>query len=140
MEKARSKIAGAIILCVACCLAFAMLWPGLFRGKMPFGSDDIYRVVDTYPAPPGGIGAFETFLSFNSEYPETDQKNDVHGRVIMEFVVEKDGALSNFKVLRAPSLTLGQEALRVFKKSYKWTPALKNGKIVRAWYVFPMKF
>nr|WP_255563665.1 energy transducer TonB [Mucilaginibacter rivuli] len=92
------------------------------------------------PVPPGGLDGFNLFINSKIIYPAEDKKNEVQGRVIAQFVVEKDGSLSNIKILSQPSVTLGNEAIRVLKLSSKWTPGLQNGSAVRVRYTIPINF
>ncbi|MBW4890733.1 TonB family protein [Mucilaginibacter sp. HMF5004] len=104
-------------------------------------SDDaIYNTAETPPSPKGGLDAFYNFLSANIKYPAEDKKNNIQGRVIVQFVIEKDGSLSSFNVKRRPSGTLGNEALRVLQLAPNWVPATQAGKPVRVLYTIPINF
>jgi len=91
------------------------------------------------PAPsfPGGEKAYGKFLEKNLKWPNQD---DVQGRVIISFIVEKDGSLTNFKVERSLGKDFDAEALRVLRKSPKWIPAMENGKAIRCRYTLPINF
>ena len=91
--------------------------------------------VDVKPDFPGGITAFYNFVGKNYRVPE---ENNVRGKVVVEFIIEKDGTLSNFKILRDLGNGTGKEALRVLKKSPKWIPGEQHGKKVRVLYSIPI--
>jgi TonB family protein len=103
-------------------------------------SDMIFTAVEQNPEFPGGDAEFGKFLQKNIHYPAVDKKNNIQGKVYITFVVEADGHLSNEKVVRTPSESLGKEALRVIKLSPKWKPGVQNGKKVRVQYTIPVNF
>jgi TonB family protein len=104
------------------------------------GRDVIFTAVEIEPTPKGGLEEFYRFLGNNIKYPAEDKKNEVQGRVIVQFIVEKDGSFSNLKVLRQPSEALGNEALRVLGLAPKWNPGIQNGRTVRVQYTIPINF
>ena len=91
--------------------------------------------VDVKPNFPGGMKEFYNFLGKNYRVPESKKLN---GKVMVEFIVEKDGSLSNFKILRDLGKDTGKEAIRVLKKSPKWIPGQDKGKDVRVKYLIPI--
>lgn len=91
--------------------------------------------VDVKPDFPGGIKEFYNFVGKNYRIPETKKLN---GKVMVEFIVEKDGSLSNFKILHDLGKDTGKEAIRVLKKSPKWIPGQHKGKEVRVKYLIPI--
>lgn len=101
----------------------------------------VYVVVETMPEFPGGSAAMYKFLSENMKYPEIAKKNGIQGRCICQFIVEKDGRLTNFEVVRTSGdASLDKEALRVLKSMPKWKPGSQRGKIVRVRYTIPVNF
>jgi TonB family protein len=100
----------------------------------------VFTSVEQVPQFPGGLMAFGRFLSKSIKYPKTDFDNGTQGRVIVTFVVEKDGALSTMKVTRGISEGLDNESLRVLRLSPKWQPGIQNGKPVRVQYSVPISF
>jgi TonB family protein len=88
----------------------------------------------------GGINAFAEYLRKNIRYPTEARKNKIQGRVIISFVVEKDGSLSNIRVMRGVSGDIDAEALRVIQMSPQWKPGIQNGKLVRVAYSMPIAF
>ena len=91
--------------------------------------------VDVKPDFPGGMKEFYNFVGKNYRVPETKKLN---GKVMVEFIVEKDGSLSNFKILHDLGKDTGKEAIRVLKKSPKWIPGQHKGKEVRVKYLIPI--
>lgn len=99
-----------------------------------------FAAVEKLPAFPGGEAAFGNYLSKNIRYPPVAKENNTQGRVIVSFVVEKDGSLTDIKVLRDIGGGCGAEAIRVLTKSPHWTPGIQNGKKVRVAYTMPINF
>lgn len=97
-------------------------------------------IVEIEPSPQGGLDKFYQFLAVNLRYPFEDRKNLVQGKVFIQFIVERDGSLTNFSVVRSPSKTLAQEAIRVLQLSPKWRPGIQNGKPVRVQFTVPITF
>jgi len=100
----------------------------------------IYNAVDVNPAFPDGEAGFSKFLSKHIKYPEAAKQNNVRGRVFIQFIVERDGNLSNIVILRDPGSGLGDEAVRVMRLSPKWIPGIKKGKVVRVQFTVPINF
>jgi protein TonB len=103
-------------------------------------SNEVFTAVEIMPSFLGGEAAFSKFLGKNIRYPAVARDNGVQGRVFVSFVVEKDGSLTDIKVLRSPDNSLGDEAVRVLKTSPKWTVGVQNGKPVRVSYTVPVNF
>jgi len=100
----------------------------------------VYESVENEPAFPGGIEKFYAFLQKTMHYPAVDRENNVTGKVFVQFVVERDGSLTDVKALRGPSQTLQDEAARAVKASPHWTPGIQNGRKVRVQYTVPVNF
>lgn len=81
-----------------------------------------------------------TFLQENIKYPKSAQERKIEGRVIVQFVVEKDGTPTEFKVVRSIDPALDEEALRVLKAMPKWKPGMQKGQPVRVKYTIPVSF
>ncbi|MFD0766235.1 TonB family protein [Mucilaginibacter lutimaris] len=94
----------------------------------------------TPPAFKGGYQAFGQYLGNNIVYPTYARKNMIQGRVILTFVVEKDGKLSDIKVVKSVDPVLDTEAVRVLEKSPKWLPGIIMGQPVRVQYSVPVNF
>ena len=103
-------------------------------------TDKIFLVVEKDPEPKGGLTAFYNFLSKNIIYPERAKRAGVQGRVYVRFVVEKDGSLTDIKVLKGIGMGCDQEAVRVVKKAPKWNPGKQRGRPVRVKMVIPILF
>ena len=101
---------------------------------------DAFDVVEKMPEYPGGIDAFLKFLSENVHYPEAASKAGIQGRVLVEFIVEKDGSISNTHVIQNVNEYLDAEAVRVVGAMPKWTPGMHEGKAVRVKYAVPISF
>ena len=100
----------------------------------------VYDVVDEMPQFPGGPSKLFEFLAKNIRYPAEAEKAGAVGRVIVSFVVEKDGSISNAKAVKAIHPALDEEALRVINSMPNWTPGKKNGEDTRVKYVVPITF
>ncbi|MRX47760.1 M56 family metallopeptidase [Pedobacter puniceum] len=96
--------------------------------------------VDVLPMFKGGPQKFPEFLMKNLQYPIEAKEKKIEGRVIVNFIVEKDGSLSDIKILRGVSKELDEEALRVIKLSPNWEPGQQNGKVVRVNFALPISF
>ncbi|MCI0920607.1 energy transducer TonB [Sphingobacterium rhinopitheci] len=102
-------------------------------------ADQIFESVEIQPEPPGGMGAFRTWIGNNYQYPQGAIDQGVKGTVQVSFVVEKDGSLTDIKVLRDLSYGTGQAAITLLKKAKKWSPGIQNGRPVRVAYTLPIK-
>ena len=101
---------------------------------------DVFNVVEHMPEFPGGTGELMKYLSMNVRYPEAAHKAGTQGRVMVSFIVEPDGTISNAHVQKGVSAELDQEALRVIKSMPKWKPGMQSGKAVRVKYTIPISF
>ena len=99
--------------------------------------DKVFDVVENMPEFNGGAGALMQYLSHNIHYPE---ESDVQGRVIVSFVVDKDGSISNAQVVKSVHPSFDAEALRIINNMPKWIPGTQNGKPVNVKYVVPINF
>ena len=100
----------------------------------------IFTVVEQMPMYPGGDAALMGYLRDNIHYPTVAAENGVHGRVVVGFVVERDGSITDVKVLRSVDPSLDREAMRVVKSMPRWTPGKQNGSAVRVKYQVPVTF
>ena len=101
---------------------------------------DVYESVEQMPEFPGGMEEMMKFLQMNIQYPANAAKNNVEGRVILQFVVEKDGQIGDVKVARSVDPELDAEALRVVKSMPNFIPGRQDGKPVAVWYTLPINF
>ena len=104
--------------------------------------EEVFTVVEQDPEFPGGMDALVQFLGSNVRYPQDARDEGVEGRVFVTFVVERDGSVSNVRVVRDPDPKgrLGQEAVRVVKAMPKWKPGRQRGKKVRVQFNLPIQF
>lgn len=100
----------------------------------------IFEVVENMPEFPGGNAALMQFLSKNIKYPTIAQENGTQGRVIVQFVVNRDGSVVDPVVVRSVDPYLDKEALRVIGQMPKWKPGQQRGKAVRVKYTVPVMF
>jgi len=97
-------------------------------------------LLDSFPEFKGGYEAYMRFIKRSMRYPINARKNHLQGKVFLDFIIEKDGHLSNVRVVRRISDDLNSEALRVMSVSPKWKPAIYKKKPVRVKYFMPVSF
>lgn len=100
----------------------------------------IFMVVESMPEFPGGEPALYKFLAENIKYPQMAKESGIQGRVFVTFVVERDGRVTDVRVLRGIGGGCDEEAIRVVQNMPKWTPGKQRGKAVRVQYNLPVKF
>lgn len=103
-------------------------------------NQNVYDAVEQMPEFPGGMPAMIEYLQTNLKYPKDAIKQQVGGRVMVMFVVETDGSLSNVRVARKVFHSLDTEAVRVVKSMPKWKPGKEKGRLVRVNYTLPVVF
>ncbi len=106
----------------------------------PEVSNKVFEVVEEMPHFPGGAAALQAFLSSNTKYPVVAQENGVQGRVTVSFVVERDGSITDVRVVRSVDPSLDREASRVVRSMPRWSPGKQNGSTVRVKYTVPVVF
>ena len=104
------------------------------------GEDEVYVFPEEYPSFPGGEEALYKFIDDNLRYPEEAREVNVQGSVIIRFVVEKDGSISNAAIAREIGCGCGREALRVVNMMPRWKPGKQGAKPVRTEFILPVKF
>lgn len=122
--------------------------PDLRRKPIPIGSEgpqeppkeDIQQFVEQMPEYPGGQEAMMKFIQKNIEYPAMARESKIAGKVYTQFVVGKDGAIRNIKVIKGIGSGCDQEAIRVIKRMPKWKPGRQRGKVVPVKFVLPFSF
>ncbi|MDE6193232.1 MAG: energy transducer TonB [Muribaculaceae bacterium] len=102
--------------------------------------EEVFVAVEQQAEFPGGMAALMKWLSNNIRYPEAAQQNDVQGRVIVKFIVEKDGSVSQAQIVKGVDKDLDKEALRVVNKMPKWQAGKNNGVAVRSYFTLPVNF
>lgn len=106
----------------------------------PEVENKVFDVVEQMPSFPGGPSALMQYLSSNIKYPVVAQENGVQGRVVVSFVVERDGSITDVQVARSVDPSLDREAQRVVRSMPKWIPGKQNGQAVRVKYNVPVAF
>ena len=101
---------------------------------------EVFEVVEQNPEFPGGMDALMKWLSKNLKYPASAQENSIQGRVLVQFVVNKDGSIVEPKVIRSVDPALDKEALRVVSVMPRWQPGKQRGKTVRVRFTLPVTF
>ncbi len=102
--------------------------------------EEIFQIVEEMPSYPGGMQSLYEYLSENIRYPVVAMESGIQGRVYVTFVVEKDGSISDVKVLRGIGGGCDEEAVRVIKAMPKWNPGKQRGRAVRVLYNVPVNF
>ena len=100
----------------------------------------VFDVVEQMPSFPGGPSALMQYLSSNIKYPVVAEENGVQGRVVCTFVVERDGSITDVRVVKSVDPSLDKEAVRVVKSMPNWIPGKQNGSAVRVKYTVPVTF
>lgn len=100
----------------------------------------IFTSVEQVPTFPGGLEAFGRYLQKNIRYPAVARENGTQGKVILSFICERDGSLTDIKVVRSIGDGCDEEATRVIKASPHWKPGIQNGRPVRVAYSVPVSF
>ena len=125
-------------LMATCCLTTVLAQKTVVSQKDQ--KEEPFNVVEDMPAFPGGMEAMIQFLSSNIQYPADAKKQKVDGRVLVNFVVEKDGSITEIKVPKPGFPSLDAEAIRVVKVMPKWKPGYQRGQAVRVQFTMPINF
>ena len=102
--------------------------------------EEIFTIVEDQPEFPGGIGAFYKYVATNLRYPAQARRMGIAGKVFVQFVVEKDGRLTDVQILKGIGAGCDEEALRVIKKSKAWKPGRQRGRPVKVRMIIPINF
>jgi protein TonB len=103
-------------------------------------ADEIFTIVETQPSPVGGMSAFYDYVANNLKYPMMARRNNIEGRVYIQFVVEKDGSLTDVNTLKGIGGGCDEEAVRIIQEAPKWNPGKQRGRPVRVKMVLPILF
>ena len=106
----------------------------------PQSDNKVYKSVEQMPRFPGGEVGLMRYLQENIKYPPEAAKNDIEGRVIVQFIIDKTGQVGDVKVVRPVSEELDAEAVRVVKTLPKFEPGRQDGEAVSVWYTLPISF
>lgn len=117
----------------------------IVTARAPDGATDttdiIYQIAEEQASFPGGIEELYRYLSHNLKYPEEAREMELEGMVYVEFIVEKDGSITNVRVIHSVAhASLNAAAIEVVKEMPKWLPARQRGKPVRSIFVLPVQF
>src|SRR3546814_2942765 len=102
-------------------------------------TDQLFQSVEFDPRPPGGMQSFMKYIAQNYDYPQRAIEAGVNGMVQVAFVVERDGSLTDMKIVRDLKHGTGEAAIRVLQSSSKWSPGVQNGRPVRVAYTLPIR-
>jgi len=108
--------------------------------QAPEEETKVFTIVEQMPTFPGGEAALLKWLGDHIKYPVIAEENGIQGRVVVTFVVERDGSVSDVKVVRSVDPSLDKEAIRVVRSMPKWIPGKQNGSSVRVQYTLPVMF
>jgi len=100
----------------------------------------VYEIVEEMPSSHMDLETLYPFIASELHYPESAAEEGIEGRVVIQFIVEKDGSLTHFEVLKSPDERLSNEAIRVIRLTAPWIPARIKGKDVRCKYFVPINF
>lgn len=122
-------------LLMAVCLNF-----GWAQSEADTSDESIYRFVEVMPEYPGGTDAMNIFLVHHIEYPEAARNHHIQGTILVEFVIEKDGAVSNVTVKNSVHPLLDSAAVKAVRQFSNWKPATNQGNAVRSYFTIPITF
>lgn len=103
-------------------------------------ADEIFTVVEDQPEPQGGMAAFYKYVGKEMNYPAQARRMGIEGRVFVQFVVDKDGSITNVQAVKGIGAGCDEEAVRVIKNSPKWKPGKQRGRAVRVRMILPITF
>ena len=134
------KALALIILIIATHTASAQDSTIEIRVRKPVMDDRVFLVVEQMPAYPGGDDALIKFIRINVRYPDLERENNIQGRVVVSFIVETDGSISNIAIRKGVSKGINKEALRVVGLMPRFRPGRQSGQSVRVQYILPIQF
>ena len=133
-----SLVGALAMLCIVVIFNIIKLY---IDGHKEEEEEEIFMVVESMPEFPGGQQELFKYLAENVKYPVIAQENGIQGRVICQFVVNKDGSIVDVQAVRSSGEpSLDKEAIRVIKSMPKWKPGKQRGKPVRVKYTVPVNF
>lgn len=103
-------------------------------------ADEIFTIVEDQPTPTGGMQAFYKYVSDNLKYPAQARRMGIEGKVFVQFVVDRDGSLSEVQAIRGIGAGCDEEAVRVIQGAPKWNPGKQRGRPVRVRMILPITF
>jgi protein TonB len=118
-----------------CTLSF-----GAFAQSEVSVDDEVFVIVEEQAEFPGGLDSMYAYIHKNLKYPEAAKEKGIEGRVFVSFIIEKDGSISNVKILRGIGGGCDEAAVEMIKNMPKWKPGTQRGKPVRVQFNLPIKF
>jgi protein TonB len=103
-------------------------------------AEEIFTIVEDQPEPKGGMAAFYEYVSKNLKYPAQARRMGIEGKVFVEFVVDKDGSITNVKAIKGIGAGCDEEAKRVISEAPKWSPGKQRGRPVKVRMILPITF
>ena len=103
-------------------------------------AEEIFTIVEDQPAPKGGMAAFYEFVGKKLKYPAQARRMGIEGKVFVEFVVDKDGTITDVKAIKGIGAGCDEEAIRVIQSSPKWNPGKQRGRPVKVRMILPITF
>jgi len=103
-------------------------------------ADEIFTIVEDQPAPKGGMSAFYEYVGKKLKYPAQARRMGIEGKVYVEFVVDKDGSITNVRAMKGIGAGCDEEAIRVIQASPKWKPGKQRGRPVKVRMILPITF
>ena len=103
-------------------------------------ADEIFDIVEDQPTPPGGMPGFYKYVARNIKYPNQARRMGIEGRVFVQFVVDKDGTLTDVKAIKGIGAGCDEEAVRILKNAPKWKPGKQRGRPVKVRMILPITF
>jgi len=103
-------------------------------------AEEVFTIVEDQPTPKGGMKAFYKYVNKNMRYPSQAKRMGIEGKVYVQFVVDKDGSITEVQAIRGIGAGCDEEAVRVIKGMPKWTPGKQRGRPVKVRMVLPIVF
>ncbi|MGL1887206.1 MAG: energy transducer TonB [Reichenbachiella sp.] len=103
-------------------------------------ADEIFDIVEEQPGPPGGMGAFYKYVGKNMKYPNQARRMGIEGRVFVQFVVDKDGTITEVRAIKGIGAGCDEAAVLVLKNAPRWTPGKQRGRPVKVRMILPITF
>ena len=103
-------------------------------------AEEIFTIVEDQPAPKGGMAAFYEYVSKNMKYPAQARRMGIEGKVFVQFIVDKDGSITEVQAIKGIGAGCDEEAIRVLKNAPKWNPGKQRGRPVKVRMILPIIF
>lgn len=135
-----NKLLKPLSLFAALIMVFAFSLNVNAQEKKSENSDVVFTVVENEAEFPGGVEAMNSFMAENIKYPTLAKQKNIEGKVIISFIVEKNGTLSDIRTIKDIGEGCGDEGVRIVKLMPKWKPAKQKGQPVRQQFLLPISF